>query len=56
MSDKKKKYERPEITKRSLKIDEVVLAKCKSNSVGFTGPTGNRCRRGNRPCKEYSTS
>jgi hypothetical protein len=49
-------YIKPTITKHTLKLNEIILASCKLDSIGFTGPTGLRCKKGSRPCKEYSTS
>lgn len=53
---KKKKYEKPKITRHKLDFDEVVLAKCKTGTVGFTGPTGVKCKKGNTPCMTIGAS
>ena len=50
------RYRKPEITRHELKLNESILAACKMNSVGFTGPTGIKCKKGQRPCKDYSSS
>ena len=54
--DDKNEYSKPTLTRHKLKVNEIILASCKLSSIGFTGPTGLKCKKGNRPCKEYSSS
>ena len=60
-NEKKQKFTKPEMKKVPLKVEEAVLAACKSDTIKQNGPGGsmNLCQNSamgvSSPCNTYSS-